>query len=352
MGWERLTRHLLGLVASTALLMGLPASSLAATSVTTAKSTLTKVSTAKKATTSKVTKRKKGKRSARTSAAAKLYQTIATATGSIRIASSSLLVMDEETSDILLSKNADVALPIASITKLMTSLVVLEAQQPLDELIQITQEDRAVEPNSRLTVGTVLTREDLLHLALMSSENRAANALARSMPGGFPAAIEAMNMKAQEIGMHRTHFADATGLSSQNIASPADLSRLVIEASHNPTIREFSTSEFLYVPGKASVIEYRNTNSLVGNPDWNIALQKTGYTTAAGRCLVMKAIVQDRPVVMVLLNSFGKYTRTADASRIRTWMEEASRMALGGTSLRGTSLGTTATGSTAVGSPQ
>jgi D-alanyl-D-alanine endopeptidase (penicillin-binding protein 7) len=159
------------------------------------------------------------------------------------------------------------------------------------------------------------------------------------MPGGFPAAIAAMNIKAQEIGMRRAHFADATGLSNQNIASPADLSRLVIEASRNSMVGELSTSESLYVPSKAGVIEYRNTNSLVGNPDWTIALQKTGYTSAAGRCLVMKAIVQDRPVIMVLMNSVGKLTRVADASRIRTWMEEASKMALGNS------------GSTSVGSP-
>ena len=340
MRWERLLRPLLGLAASTALLIGSPALSLAATTgVTPAKATT--VSTAKKAgakaNRAKVTKRKKGKRSSR-SAAAKLYQTIATATGSIRLASTSLLVMDEATSDVLLSKNADIAKPIASITKLMTAMVVLEAKQPLDELIEITHEDRLVEPNSRLTVGTMLTREDLLHLALMSSENRAANALARNMPGGFPAAISAMNIKAQEIGMKSSHFADATGLSSQNIASPADLSRMVIEASRNPMVRDLSTSESLYVPGKSGIIEYRNTNSLIGNPDWTIALQKTGYTSAAGRCLVMKAIVQDRPVIMVLMNSVGKLTRVADASRIRTWMEDASKIAMGG--------------STAVGSPQ
>lgn len=330
MRW-RLTQSLLAVVASTALLFGVPTLSAAAT--TSSKGTVkvaSKTSKAKAAAAKRSkAKSKKSRRTAKTSAASRLGQAIATATGSIRIMSSSLLVMDENTSDILLSKNADVALPIASITKLMTAMVVLEAHQPLDELIEITHEDRVVEPNSRLTVGTVLTREDLLHLALMSSENRAANALARNMEGGFPAAIEAMNMKALEIGMNRTHFADATGLSIHNVASPADLSRLVIEASRNAVIREFSTSPSLEVPGKLGFIEYRNTNSLIGNPNWNIALQKTGFTNAAGRCLVMKAMVQDRPVIMVLLNSFGKYTRVADASRIREWMEEASRMTLG-----------------------
>ncbi len=341
MRWEDLARPLLGLTATVALLFGAPLcfASTNATNVTSAVAATKKVTSSKKAAVAKnsvaksrskaAAKRAKARRSAKSAAAARVRETIATESGSILIKSSSLLVMDEATSDILLSKNADVALPIASITKLMTTLVVLEAHQPLDEIIEITQEDRVVEPNSRLTVGTALTREDLIHLALMSSENRAANALARNMPGGFPAAIEAMNMKAQEIGMTRARFADATGLSNQNIASPADLSRLVIEASRNPIIRDFSTTHSYYVPGKTGTIEYRNTNALVGNPNWDIVLQKTGYTSAAGRCLVMKTFVQDRPVIMVLLNSFGKYTRVADASRIRSWMESASKAALG-----------------------
>jgi D-alanyl-D-alanine endopeptidase (penicillin-binding protein 7) len=333
MRWDSLAQILMGLVIATALVCGVPSLSFASTSVnqvtgkaTTVKST--KASTSKAKARSQSSKRAKSRRQGR-SAAARLAQTIATATGSIRIASSSLLVIDEGTSDILLSKNADVPRPIASITKLMTTMVVLDARQPLDELIQITNEDRVVEPTSRLAVGTTLTREDLIRLALMSSENRAANALARNMPGGFPAAIEAMNIKALEIGMKRTHFADATGLSNQNTASPADLSRLVIEASRNPIVRDFSTTHSYYVPGKTGVIEYRNTNSLIGQPDWDIVLQKTGYTSAAGRCLVMKTFVQNRPVIMVLMNSVGKLTRVADASRIRTWMEEASRVALG-----------------------
>jgi D-alanyl-D-alanine endopeptidase (penicillin-binding protein 7) len=327
MRWEQLGQALLALVIATALVCAVPQLSLAATSVnkaTSAKGTSSKA----RATRTKRAKARRGQ-----SVASRIAQTIAiaTATGSVRVNSTSLLVLDEATSDVLLSRNADVVRPIASITKLMTTMVVLEARQPLDELIEITQEDRVVEPTSRLAVGTVLTREDLIHLALMSSENRAANALARNMPGGFPAAIESMNMKALEIGMTRTHFADATGLSVQNVASPADLSRMVIEASRNPVIREFSTTPSYYVPGKmaGNVIEYRNTNALVGQPGWDIVLQKTGYTTAAGRCLVMKTLVEDRPVIMVLMNSVGKLTRIADASRIRTWMETASRAALG-----------------------
>jgi serine-type D-Ala-D-Ala endopeptidase (penicillin-binding protein 7) len=336
MRWEDLARALMGLAIATAMFFGVPAMSLASTSVnnvTVAKVTTSKVSSTKSTRAKATTKRKskaKGRRSAKSSAPTRL-RAITTEYGSIRIASNSLLVMDEATSDILLSKNADVALPIASITKLMTAMVVLEARQPLDELIEITHEDRVVEPSSRLTVGTVLTREDLIRLALMSSENRAANALARTMPGGFPAAIEAMNMKAEEIGMTNTRFADATGLSNQNVATPADLSRLVIESSRHPIIRDFSTTHSYYVPGKAGVIEYRNTNALIGQPGWDIVLQKTGYTSAAGRCLVMKTFVQDRPVIMVLMNSVGKLTRVADASRIRDWMMEvASKTALGG----------------------
>jgi serine-type D-Ala-D-Ala endopeptidase (penicillin-binding protein 7) len=333
MRWESLAQILTGLIIATALVCGTPNASFASTSVnkvTTGKATTTKA--VGKATVSKAKARSKRAKIRRQGkpAATRLAQSIATETGTIRIASTSLLVMDEATSDVLLSKNADVPMPIASITKLMTAMVVLDAQQPLDELVQITNEDREVEPTSRLAVGTTLTREDLIRLALMSSENRAANALARNMPGGFPAAIEAMNMKALEIGMKRTRFADATGLSSQNQASPADLSLLVIEASRNPIVRDFSTTHSYYVPGKAGVVEYRNTNSLIGQPGWDIVLQKTGYTSAAGRCLVMKAFVQDRPVIMVLMNSVGKLTRIADASRIRSWMEEASRVALGG----------------------
>ena len=327
MRWEQLAQALLGLVIATALACAVPQLSFAATvnKVTSAKGASSKA----KLSRTKSSKRAKLRRG--NSVASRIAETIATATGNVRVNSTSLLVLDEATSDVLLSRNADVVRPIASITKLMTTMVVLEARQPLDELIEITHEDRVVEPTSRLAVGTVLTREDLIHLALMSSENRAANALARNMPGGFPAAIEAMNMKALEIGMTGAHFADATGLSVQNVASPADLSRLVIEASRNPVIREFSTTPSYYVPGKTAgaVIEYRNTNALVGQPGWDIVLQKTGYTSAAGRCLVMKTVVEDRPVIMVLMNSVGKLTRIADASRIRTWMEAASRAALG-----------------------
>jgi len=245
------------------------------------------------------------------------------------IRSSSVLVVDESDSSVLLSRNADVAAPIASITKLMTALVVLDAKLPLDEKIKVTKEDRAIDKGapSRLSVGAVLTRGELMHLALMSSENHAAHALGRTYDGGTKAILEAMNAKAKALGMKRTHFTDTTGLSQGNIASPEDLTRLVIAASRNPTIRKYSTDPDETVMVGKYPVEYRNTNILVRKPEWDISVQKTGYTLAAGRCLVMKALIDDRPIVMVLMNSFGKYTRTADAIRVRRWMESAGQPA-------------------------
>jgi D-alanyl-D-alanine endopeptidase (penicillin-binding protein 7) len=237
--------------------------------------------------------------------------------------SSSVVVMDEANSSVLYARKADAVLPVASITKLMTALVVLESSQPMDEMIEVSDEDRDTElgSTSRLKVGTRLTRDDLLHLALMSSENRAAHALARNHAGGLNAFIRAMNLKAEALGMGRTRFADPTGLSSQNVSSASDLTKLVIAASRNPVIRDFSTHKSYAVPVGNQILEFHNTNTLVAKSDWDIAVQKTGYTRLAGRCLVMKATIKGRPVVIVLLNSFGKYTRVADAARIRKWME-------------------------------
>jgi D-alanyl-D-alanine endopeptidase (penicillin-binding protein 7) len=239
------------------------------------------------------------------------------------VKSSSVLVLDEKDSSVLYSRQADVALPIASITKLMTALVVLEAQLPLDEELEITKDDRDSERNSssRLAIGTTLERCDLLHVALMASENRAAHALGRNYPGGLTAFVRAMNARAKELGMTSTRFVDPTGLSSDNVASPADLAKLVIAASHNATIREFSTDPDYSVRVGRREVEFRNTNKLVKNPTWDIVVQKTGYITEAGKCLVMKAVIEGRSVVIVLLDSFGKYTRIADANRIRKWME-------------------------------
>ncbi len=237
--------------------------------------------------------------------------------------SASALVIDETHASILYSRNADVAAPIASITKLLTALVVADSRLPLDERIQITQEDRSLHKGafSRLAIGTTLSRGDLIHLALMASENRAAHALGRSYPGGSDAFVTAMNAKARALGMTNAHFVDPAGLSSENVASPEDLAKLVMAASKDPTIREFSTDRRYAVAVGRRRIEFRNTNSLVGNPTWDIVVQKTGYISEAGKCLVMSAVIDDRTVVMVLLNSYGRYTRVADAVRIRRWME-------------------------------
>ena len=247
-----------------------------------------------------------------------------------KLKSSSVLIVDQSDSSVIYSRHSDAAMPIASITKLMTSLVVLDAKQPLDESIRITNADRDFPKGgfSRLAVGTVLTRGDLMHLALMSSENRAAHALGNNYPGGMPAMVAAMNAKAAALGMENSHFVDPTGLSSQNVASPADLAKLVIAASHNPTIRGYSTDTRYAVKVQRHLVEFRNTDNLVANPSWNITVQKTGYIAEAGKCLVMAAVIEGRSVVIVLLDSFGKYTRVADAKRIKTWMEASAHQRL------------------------
>jgi D-alanyl-D-alanine endopeptidase (penicillin-binding protein 7) len=239
------------------------------------------------------------------------------------IRSNSVLVVDEGSSTVLLARQADQPIPIASITKLMTALVVLDARQPLDEMLEVTAADRERGRGaySRLATGTRLSRGDLLHLALMSSENRAAQALGRNYPGGLPAFVAAMNARAHALGMSGACFVDPTGLSSENIASPSDLSRLVIAASQLPEIQQYSTDERYAVRVGRRQIEFRNTNLLVRNPAWDIIVQKTGYIAEAGKCLVMKAMIRGRSIVIVLLDSFGKYTRVADAQRIRKWLE-------------------------------
>ena len=240
-----------------------------------------------------------------------------------KLKSSSVLIVDQSDSSVLYSRHPDVPAPIASITKLMTALVVLDAEQSLDEPITITEADRDFQKStfSRLTVGTTLTRGDLMHLALMSSENRAAHALGNNYPGGMPAMVAAMNAKAASLGMTHSHFVDSTGLSSQNVASPEDLSKLVIAASKNHSIREYSTDTNYAVRIHKHMVEFRNTDRLVANPAWNIVVQKTGYIAEAGKCLVMSAVIEGRSVVIVLLDSIGKYTRVADAQRIKNWME-------------------------------
>jgi D-alanyl-D-alanine endopeptidase (penicillin-binding protein 7) len=237
--------------------------------------------------------------------------------------SNSVFILDATHSSILYSRHADVAMPIASITKLMTALVVLQARQSLDESIEITREDIPTGKGaySRLIPGTKLSRGDLLHLALMSSENRAAHALGRHSPGGVAAFVQAMNAQAVGLGMTHTRFVDPAGLSSENVASPEDLAKLVMAASQNALIREYSTDKGYAVRAGRRMLDFRNTDSLVSNPTWNIIVQKTGYISEAGKCLVMQAIIEGRSIVIVLLDSFGKYTRVADAKRIKKWME-------------------------------
>ena len=232
-------------------------------------------------------------------------------------------VMDQTSSEVLFEKNAAVALPIASITKLMTGLLVVQAQQDLNEVLTITDADvdRHKFTSSRLAVGTRMTRGNLLHIALMSSENRAAAALGRNYPGGIQAFVEAMNAKARELGMNDTHYVDANGLSSENVSSARDLARLVKVAHQEPLLRQYTTDPNYVVQAGGRPLQYHNTNYLVAMPDWNIGLQKTGFINEAGRCLVMQAMIQGRNVIMVFLDSKGKQSRTADAGRMRRWLE-------------------------------
>ena len=237
--------------------------------------------------------------------------------------SSVALVLDQNNSEVLFEKNAGVALPIASITKLMTGLIVVEAKQDMDEYLTITDEDvdREKHSSSRLKPGMRLTRTNMLHIALMSSENRAASALGRNFPGGRPAFVEAMNAKARELGMLDTHYVDSNGLSSQNVASARDLAKLAMVAHQEPLLRQYSTDPKAIVDASGRPMTYSNTNYLVGSPAWEIGLQKTGFINEAGRCLVMQAIIQGRAVIMVFLDSKGKQSRIADAGRMRKWLE-------------------------------
>ncbi len=240
--------------------------------------------------------------------------------------SAAVLVLDQDTNEVLLAKNQHAVLPIASITKLMTALVVADAQQPMDEVLTITAEDIDTEKGSRsrLQLGTQLTRGEMLHLALMASENRAANALGRHYPGGLPGVVEAMNRKAHTLGMTNTRYVEPTGLSSRNQSNATDLALLVREADKNDMIRRLSTSQEAEVAVGPRSVHFRNTNSLVRNSEWAIGLQKTGYITEAGRCVVMQAQLSGRKLVMVLLDSAGKYSRVGDAERIRSWLSTQS----------------------------
>jgi D-alanyl-D-alanine endopeptidase (penicillin-binding protein 7) len=241
----------------------------------------------------------------------------------LALKSSVALVVDQDTQEVLFHKNESAVLPIASITKLMTGLLVSEAKLPMDEMITITQSDVDTEKgsSSRLSVGTQLSRGELLHLALMASENRAAHALGRNYPGGLETFVNLMNLKARILGMHDTSYVEPTGLSSKNQSSARDLATLVNFAHGDPTLRELSTSTGYEVAVGRRTLRYNNTNRLVKNPAWDIGLQKTGYISEAGQCLVMQAKVAGRKLIMVFLDSAGKLSRVADAERVRRWVE-------------------------------
>jgi D-alanyl-D-alanine endopeptidase (penicillin-binding protein 7) len=240
----------------------------------------------------------------------------------ISLNSSAVMVVDQKTGEILLEKNPDAALPIASITKVMTAMVIIDAGLPLSEVITITADDTNLEKysSSRLRVGARFSRAELLHLALMSSENRAAHALGRTFPGGMDVFVNAMNEKAQALGMGTSRFVEPTGLSSANVASPRDLSRLVKAAHEFPLIREYSTAREAVVRVGGREQQFRNTNALTRNDNWDLGLSKTGFIRDAGKCLVMQASIDDQDVIIVMLDAEGSAKRISDAERIRRWL--------------------------------
>ena len=240
----------------------------------------------------------------------------------LSLKSSVALVVDQDTQEVLFSKNSGAVLPIASITKLMTALVVTEAALPMDEMLVVTQADVGATAGSpsRLRLGTQLTRGEMMHLSLMASENRAAHVLGRTYPGGLDQFVTDMNGKARQLGMQDTQYVEPTGLSANNQSSALDLSRLVRAAFEHPLIRDLSTSLEAVVAVGRRPTQFRNTNGLVRNPEWEIGLQKTGYISAAGRCVVMQTQMAGRKLIMVLLDSAGKYSRIGDAERLRKWL--------------------------------
>jgi len=245
--------------------------------------------------------------------------------GAPTLGSAAAMIVSQRTGEVLYEQNATRVMPIASITKLMSAMVVLEAGQSMSERLTITTGDidNLKGTGSRLQVGSTVTREELLNIMLMSSENRAASALARNYPGGRQAFINAMNVKARMIGMADTRFADSSGLDPRNISTPRDLVRLLSAAGTYPEIRDYSTRTERYVNVGSGQLRYGNSNGLVREDGWHVTLSKTGYIREAGRCLVMETTVGDEPVVMVLLNAQGAHTRVADAKRVKAWLENA-----------------------------
>lgn len=242
----------------------------------------------------------------------------------LNLKSHAVMVFDTQGNHIIYDKNAEDVMPIASITKLMTAIVTLDAQLPLHEVITIDTDDidRLKNTRSRLNIGAELSRQELLKISLMSSENRAASALGRTYPGGLSAFVNAMNKKAYHLGMYSTYFVEPTGLSSGNVSTASDLAKLVEASNQYDLIQEYSTtSNHVVNANKRNNLQFVNSNSLVRNKNWNIDISKTGYINEAGRCLVMKATIQGRSTVIVLLNSWGKNTRIGDANRVKRWME-------------------------------
>ncbi|MDM5140373.1 D-alanyl-D-alanine endopeptidase [Aeromonas bestiarum] len=248
----------------------------------------------------------------------------------LALSSAAFVVANPRTGEVLSERNANRVMPIASITKLMTALVVLDANQRLSETLTVTMADvdRLKGTGSRLAVGSSLSRADMLHIALMSSENRAASALARNYPGGQRAFVEAMNAKARMLGMWSTQFADSTGLTPRNVSSAHDLAKLVAAASAYPLIRQYSSTEERMVRNGKRQLHYLNSNRLVREGSWPVTLSKTGYIREAGRCLVMATQINREPVILVLLNADTPNSRVADAKRIKSWLETSGRMSL------------------------
>ncbi len=246
--------------------------------------------------------------------------------------SQAALILDAKSGEPIFAKNANTVTPIASITKLMTAVVVLDAQQNLDQLltVEVGDLDFLKASRSRLSIGSELSRREMLQLALMSSENRAASALGRFYPGGLQAAVAAMNAKAKSLGMVNTHYVDTSGLSPENVSTARDLAVLVQAAQRYSLIREYSTQpdQYVQIPATGQTLHYNNSNALVKSDGWNISLQKTGFIREAGRCVVMLAHIAQRPVVLVLLDSVGKFSRLGDAQRVKTWMETGEVLAL------------------------
>jgi D-alanyl-D-alanine endopeptidase (penicillin-binding protein 7) len=245
----------------------------------------------------------------------------------LKLKSHAVIVVDQDTGETLADKNADLVVPVASLTKLMTALVVLESGLPGDERLEVGSEDvdRDKRTPSRLTVGTRLTRDELLVLALMASENRASLTLSRHYPGGRPAFLARMNARARDIGMANTYFADPAGLSDSSVSTARDVHKLVTAAYAEPVIRQYSTRRDFTVRVGGKPLKYGNSNRLVRQKSWDIGLQKTGYTLEAGRCLALHARVGNRNVAMIFLDSWGKLTRYADAARVRQGVERLDR---------------------------